>query len=99
QPPRITLFPYTTLFRSPDLRRQTMFVKMKYAAAIAALAVLLACPIGSANAQSRVAAATGFGDDMGQMEQFAPMLEMMKAKMGKRSEEHTSELQSPCNLV
>src|SRR5205807_6327861 len=56
RPPRSTLFPYTTLFRSPNLH-----------------------------------------DD--------PRWHVFLRKMGladdqlKRSEEHTSELQSPCNLV
>src|SRR5256885_3968697 len=56
RPPRSTLFPYTTLFRSPD------------AAANAA---------GSA----------------------APAAEAAHVHVHHRSEEHTSELQSPCNLV
>src|SRR5256885_13155469 len=56
RPPRSTLFPYTTLFRSPAVgeRRPSEPVE------------LLACE---------------------------------SAPPGKRSEEHTSELQSPCNLV
>src|SRR2546426_5967120 len=71
RPPRSTLFPYTTLFRSwprDDL-------------GTAALATL-----------RRGAAPGGSPDDpyTGQWE--AP-------KQGNRSEEHTSELQSPCNLV
>src|SRR5256885_5940738 len=56
RPPRSTLFPYTTLFRSPLAR---------------ALA-----PNG------RLVVIQSYGRDP-----------------GMRSEEHTSELQSPCNLV
>src|SRR5256885_12762836 len=62
RPPRSTLFPYTTLFRSSS---QTF-----------------------AAARSAVGAALTAAD------------EMMKANDNRaRSEEHTSELQSPCNLV
>src|SRR5256885_5993331 len=63
RPPRSTLFPYTTLFRSAADQRT---------------------------------------DQHGQHEQqqqrpFAEMAGQRAA--GSRSEEHTSELQSPCNLV
>src|SRR5256885_13316466 len=53
RPPRSTLFPYTTLFRSPD----TTYEQLQEA--------------------------------LGPLWKYA----------GARSEEHTSELQSPCNLV
>src|SRR5256885_5525698 len=61
RPPRSTLFPYTTLFRSAaeeedELKR--------------ALVTVFLC---------------------------TPSLEVLEARL--RSEEHTSELQSPCNLV
>src|SRR5256885_12474939 len=56
RPPRSTLFPYTTLFRS---------------------------------AQGRI-------DDLKILHQFRVQVEVERAN---RSEEHTSELQSPCNLV
>src|SRR5256885_16842334 len=63
RPPRSTLFPYTTLFRSlqPDLFGRP-----------------LATPVADTPAGW---VAMGLGDDPA------------------RSEEHTSELQSPCNLV
>src|SRR5256885_9469538 len=71
RPPRSTLFPYTTLFRSPEPRgrlRQEKAAGRKGACDAAAVAApdhrLAAEPQGPA-----------------------------------RSEEHTSELQSPCNLV
>src|SRR5256885_12968819 len=66
RPPRSTLFPYTTLFRSGQTRREQ-----------AARARL-----GDRNRQP--ALAQQIADDG---------LEVA------RSEEHTSELQSPCNLV
>src|SRR5256885_7371210 len=56
RPPRSTLFPYTTLFRSPARRASAYWMRRR-----------------DGNRQSRLAPA--------------------------RSEEHTSELQSPCNLV
>src|SRR5256885_7761958 len=82
RPPRSTLFPYTTLFRSvattseyapvapPLWRRYLELTKPRVVALVSFTAIvgtLLASP-------------------------GAPPL-------GARSEEHTSELQSPCNLV
>src|SRR2546426_3036839 len=70
RPPRSTLFPYTTLFRSdpPEharLRRRGIHVQQ-----------------GSARLPRRGTEAAA------------------AARLGRpRSEEHTSELQSPCNLV
>src|SRR5256885_6920611 len=60
RPPRSTLFPYTTLFRSRE-------------------------PLSDERAQQR--ALRGAGDRRAQHARRP------------RSEEHTSELQSPCNLV
>src|SRR5256885_12148664 len=59
RPPRSTLFPYTTLFRSPPLPKRTPFS-------------------GATQPRSSMVATS---------------------PAGPRSEEHTSELQSPCNLV
>src|SRR3989454_1747223 len=76
RPPRSTLFPYTTLFRS-DARRLAD--------------PLLAVPLGT--------------DPRGPGAQPPPRhfplegLRQPEAHAGGRSEEHTSELQSPCNLV
>src|SRR2546426_3912311 len=74
RPPRSTLFPYTTLFRS---RVQVDSLVEKEEAA----------------ARAQVAAVAGdipqqLGVQQAQLEQAQ-----------RRSEEHTSELQSPCNLV
>src|SRR3989454_5968196 len=70
RPPRSTLFPYTTLFRSLHKPRQTsldrppvLFVRV--------LDELLERPAD----------------------------QLLKRPVDERSEEHTSELQSPCNLV
>src|SRR5256885_17235007 len=63
RPPRSTLFPYTTLFRSGHLRQR----------------------------------GAGPGDDL---PGDAPgELRAGRDRDVRRSEEHTSELQSPCNLV
>src|SRR5256885_12094856 len=69
RPPRSTLFPYTTLFRS--------------------------------RAQSMVGAQTGCAD-ASNANASGPGRTNATARCGcswGRSEEHTSELQSPCNLV
>src|SRR5256885_2889349 len=69
RPPRSTLFPYTTLFRSSDrLDRLERFEQFRH---VHAEPVTFCFP------------ARGL-DDLARAE---------------RSEEHTSELQSPCNLV
>src|SRR5256885_7410680 len=68
RPPRSTLFPYTTLFRSP-LRGQ----RQGLARALQLHAVVRGMP--------------GHG------------LALTPLRQQGRSEEHTSELQSPCNIV
>src|SRR5256885_9060085 len=71
RPPRSTLFPYTTLFRSEEL------VNYPRSVATVRVACLLREYLGQVKVSLR-----GKGDvDV------------------QRSEEHTSELQSPCNLV
>src|SRR5256885_5523669 len=72
RPPRSTLFPYTTLFRS----------SMGQATQLAALVVARLTSIGRRPLRS-VGATTA----------------MVSWATTQRSEEHTSELQSPCNLV
>src|SRR5256885_5136201 len=73
RPPRSTLFPYTTLFRS--LRAQRVVGGRELRIAIDVRLVRIAVAGGA----RRLAAA--------------------EARALPRSEEHTSELQSPCNLV
>src|SRR5256885_13183524 len=67
RPPRSTLFPYTTLFRSHDQRQQD---------------------------RSEHDAVPG--EDR---EAVRPHVAQQPFHRDERSEEHTSELQSPCNLV
>src|SRR2546426_8579288 len=74
RPPRSTLFPYTTLFRSiPRLDEVTID------SPVLAFTFGISCLAGFA-----------FG--------LAPALGLARLDV-QRSEEHTSELQSPCNLV
>src|SRR5256885_9295019 len=80
RPPRSTLFPYTTLFRS----------------------VLDAC-LWSIDAQSRQPVVGPFNlgvEGRGSIHKIANLIiKVSGKKISLRSEEHTSELQSPCNLV
>src|SRR2546426_8617169 len=71
RPPRSTLFPYTTLFRSE-----------------------LYCEVDGRFPNHH--------PDPSQPKNLLELIEKLKAgksELGLRSEEHTSELQSPCNLV
>src|SRR5256885_7102576 len=87
RPPRSTLFPYTTLFRSkttvtrwqkdPVTEIQGPVIERKFEPGLDMLAVCVGGAIALLLASF-----------------FVP-----KTKSRSRSEEHTSELQSPCNLV
>src|SRR5256885_8790223 len=80
RPPRSTLFPYTTLFRSaPQLRIGTV-AKLNLADFQNAVPALLELAIVNE----------------GELPLQALSLHLASEP---RSEEHTSELQSPCNLV
>src|SRR5258708_14689684 len=81
RPPRSTLFPYTTLFRSiiPNATRVAPFC-----APFSANAGMIVC-------SGRFRPASAFGD-------LASMVNNPHL-LKKRSEEHTSELQSPDHLV
>src|SRR5256885_7838172 len=69
RPPRSTLFPYTTLFRSP--RRST-----------SPTGCSSPCSTWAHRSRPTHTSSTA-----------------MRTRTASRSEEHTSELQSPCNLV
>src|SRR5256885_12673602 len=78
RPPRSTLFPYTTLFRSLALRRRRLVNKR----------------------QSGTLALDGqIRDPPKRCVIFAGGSRICPSRASVRSEEHTSELQSPCNLV
>src|SRR3989454_7798056 len=84
RPPRSTLFPYTTLFRSSIVLVATRGVVGRGAwISYGILAGTLGALAVAAFADAISAAASGLGNRIGKC----------------RSEEHTSELQSPCNLV
>src|SRR5256885_9897084 len=80
RPPRSTLFPYTTLFRSG------------HQVSDAALRVRAHAQVGHGHREGVAAAAVRRGRRRGRRIGVAGHAE-------PRSEEHTSELQSPCNLV
>src|SRR5256885_4799273 len=79
RPPRSTLFPYTTLFRS----RRTSSCQSGQARLMLPNGIKKPGPCSRHSAASRV---------------LIP-LTSLESSASKRSEEHTSELQSPCNLV
>src|SRR2546426_5262989 len=85
RPPRSTLFPYTTLFRSWDPNEVWKFgdpanFYNKYTG-----------PGGASNE-------TGYGSSW-RNPPLTPVVGDYGRQIQIRSEEHTSELQSPCNLV
>src|SRR5256885_3378002 len=95
RPPRSTLFPYTTLFRS--LLSAFLFIYQPSPAQQGVPGPVTTAFRADAErlARNLVAAA----DDMPATKyQFKPTPAQMSVAE-KRSEEHTSELQSPCNLV
>src|SRR2546426_7201722 len=80
RPPRSTLFPYTTLFRSEDgLHAATRADRAGQRREACAAGIEAA---SSERSRRPVFSSTGDGEPS-----------------AARSEEHTSELQSPCNLV
>src|SRR5256885_12901494 len=87
RPPRSTLFPYTTLFRSYSL---PLFA----ASVFCDLAVGVAFSCAKVAWQDSKRHSTGRTSFMNH-----PHREPTTLCLLLRSEEHTSELQSPCNLV
>src|SRR5256885_2860574 len=81
RPPRSTLFPYTTLFRSSLDEQQRNFYRML------TTLVVVGC----------VAIIGGVGYFI--WTDRTDRLKPPQVQSFVRSEEHTSELQSPCNLV
>src|SRR5256885_9728461 len=78
RPPRSTLFPYTTLFRSKDARDKAELLRQD---ALRAERLTAAGLYASQALRAHEEWKKGHPDQ------------------AERSEEHTSELQSPCNLV
>src|SRR5256885_10361899 len=86
RPPRSTLFPYTTLFRSVIVERHFVFERAV-----------------EVRVEKCHPAVGGFDDHDGEFVAIAAVAVQVRrgraAEGQLRSEEHTSELQSPCNLV
>src|SRR5256885_12892237 len=76
RPPRSTLFPYTTLFRSQEIRR------------LRPRLVWIETPSNPLLRITDVRSVVASAHEVGAL-----------VVVDNRSEEHTSELQSPCNLV
>src|SRR2546426_7839511 len=82
RPPRSTLFPYTTLFRSEEPVTDEMLLKIENAL------------------PGSLPALMGFEFLLCDDEPGSAVLNRpLSFPASLRSEEHTSELQSPCNLV
>src|SRR2546426_8186392 len=79
RPPRSTLFPYTTLFRSlePPVAGGRLLPQWR----------------------ARIGQGAGVGGEVVQLAAHHGVPVMRDEIEQERSEEHTSELQSPCNLV
>src|SRR5256885_13399263 len=96
RPPRSTLFPYTTLFRSREPEPE---VAVRIAAALAGRQHDLAGHLGEDRAAFDVVGAL-LALDLGPLGMTGHRCEYYADSHSfRRSEEHTSELQSPCNLV
>src|SRR5256885_13368013 len=96
RPPRSTLFPYTTLFRSVAQAKNAGAQAARYAK-------LAAEGVVSKEQNDQMHTSSQAMDESTHADQAA--LESARAAAAadkaavERSEEHTSELQSPCNLV
>src|SRR2546426_4878102 len=83
RPPRSTLFPYTTLFRSEGSK-----IKLKDYD-----------PGYTDKQNDRAFAETALQTLSDELSELQELLAAAQHQSLLRSEEHTSELQSPCNLV
>src|SRR5256885_17140514 len=96
RPPRSTLFPYTTLFRS------LVDTAMNIEAMAPDMIVLRHASSGACHLLSRICKSRiiNAGDGMHEHPTQALLDAFtIREQRLRRSEEHTSELQSPCNLV
>src|SRR5256885_7041134 len=82
RPPRSTLFPYTTLFRSPNTVTAVLSALLSFGVVTLLFAMIYK-----------------FLPDVKLPWSDVWMGALVTAALFTRSEEHTSELQSPCNLV
>src|SRR5205807_5454178 len=90
--PPSTLFPYTTLFRSADVSEQLRDAEVEQ------LGIDAAVRIAREEDVLRLEIAVRDALCVRGVER-APDRTQDRQRLGDRSEEHTSELQSPCNLV
>src|SRR2546426_8561085 len=82
RPPRSTLFPYTTLFRSRTVRASSRLARVDLTLSdLIIFSVFSSCFLRVVSRSNVTPCAQPASSD------------------SPRSEEHTSELQSPCNLV
>src|SRR5256885_7726872 len=88
RPPRSTLFPYTTLFRSHETRANALVIDSRTRSARAEIIT-----------QQLVIAVVLLGLGLAGLATYSIQSEEDDGDDELRSEEHTSELQSPCNLV
>src|SRR5258708_25640105 len=82
RPPRSTLFPYTTLFRSIEIAQHKNFEREGDD-----IVISISIPFSMAALGGETRVPTVWGEVK------------IKIRAGTRSEEHTSELQSPDHLV
>src|SRR5256885_9258963 len=91
-PPRSTLFPYTTLFRSDELGAVVEVGGDVVAGPDAGAGQVVGEPVGPL-------VEGGVGQPPVAADERLPVGNGVDHDLEDRSEEHTSELQSPCNLV
>src|SRR5256885_4431282 len=91
RPPRSTLFPYTTLFRSRKLA-ESSGTQIRYYNIIYEAVDEVKAALSGMLAPEKKEQVLG-------MVQVRQVFKISKVGTIARSEEHTSELQSPCNLV
>src|SRR5256885_13185532 len=87
RPPRSTLFPYTTLFRSLDHRTTSQAAGFRKRS------------VRPDHANDPSSARAIARDGAGRRPRNSGPIIASGTRLQPRSEEHTSELQSPCNLV
>src|SRR3712207_7210157 len=92
RPPRSTLFPYTTLFRS-DGAREVLYLRGDHEE-------LARRALGHLRERTKVEVAEGLGGEVGALEALEELARHLDlGGLDVRSEEHTSELQSRQYLV
>src|SRR5256885_16754731 len=96
RPPRSTLFPYTTLFRSG---KRFLTAEQQEEVGILSPEVKAMLAERYAGGETAAPADPAEAPPPGQTALFNSWEDAVECARCGRSEEHTSELQSPCNLV